>query len=154
MSKCPIRSLASLSLLVREVKRKKPTAFLLQFLSSYCHHYYQVQYLSSTLTEIKKERNLQEVCNYAQNPSKKNLGGSNVRETEDIASSKQNFWTQAYDIAQGEKIKRNQQKFKNQVTAKQTKKKPQNPVLLKMRILAVDVIFSSNILSQLRHQNH
>lgn len=29
----------------------------------------------------------------------KNLGGINVRETEDIASSKQNFWTQGYDIA-------------------------------------------------------
>lgn len=29
----------------------------------------------------------------------KNLGGSNVRETENTASSKQNFWTQGYDIA-------------------------------------------------------
>lgn len=29
----------------------------------------------------------------------KNLGGSNVKETVGIASSKQNFWTQGYDIA-------------------------------------------------------
>lgn len=29
----------------------------------------------------------------------KKLGGSNVRETKDIASSKQNFWTQGYDTA-------------------------------------------------------
>lgn len=32
-------------------------------------------------------------------PHQKNLGGINVRGTEDIASSKQNFWTQGYDIA-------------------------------------------------------
>lgn len=31
--------------------------------------------------------------------STKNLGGSRAKETEGIASSKQNFWTQGYDIA-------------------------------------------------------
>lgn len=99
MPKCPIRSLASLSLLVREVKRKKAyclsTSVPVFLLSPLLSGLVFVKYPDWN-QEGKKFIAGMQLCTKSH---QKNLGGINVRETEDTASSKQNFWTQGYDLA-------------------------------------------------------